>query len=91
MISCGIGACGEWKGGEVLSDTVLVGLLSLAGTVLGSSLGVIASSRLTQYRIQKLEEKVQKHNNLIERTYKLEGEMLECQHDIRDMKERLRV
>ena len=69
-----------------MSDTVLVGILSLAGTVLGSSLGVIASSRLTQYRIQKLEEKVQKHNNLIERTYKLEGEVLECQHDIRDLK-----
>ena len=69
-----------------MSDTVLVALLSLAGTVLGSSLGVIASSRLTQYRIQKLEEKVQKHNNLIERTYKLEGEVLECQHDIRDLK-----
>lgn len=69
-----------------MSETVLVAILSLAGTVLGSALGIIASSRLTQYRIQKLEEKVQKHNNLIERTYKLEGEMLECQHDIRDLK-----
>ena len=69
-----------------MSETVLVAVLSLAGTVLGSALGIIASSRLTQYRIQKLEEKVQKHNNLIERTYKLEGEMLECQHDIRDLK-----
>lgn len=69
-----------------MSDTVLVGILSLAGTVLGSSLGVIASSRLTQYRIQKLEEKVQQHNRLVERTYKLEGEVLECQHDIRDLK-----
>lgn len=69
-----------------MSETVLVALLSLAGTVLGSSLGVIASNRLTQYRLQKLEEKVQKHNNLVERTYKLEGEMLECQHDIRDLK-----
>lgn len=69
-----------------MNESVVVALLSLAGTVLGSGLGVLASSRLTQYRLQKLEEKVQKHNNLIERTYRLEGEMLECQHDIRDLK-----
>lgn len=69
-----------------MSDTVLVALLSLAGTVAGSGLGVIASQKLTQYRLEQLEKKVQAHNNLIERTYKLEGEMIECQHDIRDLK-----
>lgn len=69
-----------------MSDAVIVALLSLAGTLLGSGLGVIASSQLTQYRLKQLEHKVQAHNNLIERTYKLEGEMLECQHDIRDLK-----
>lgn len=65
---------------------ITVALLSLCGTLAGSFLGVIASNKLTQYRIQQLEEKVSKHNNLVERTYKLEGEMLECQHDIKDLK-----
>ena len=69
-----------------MSDAIVVALLSLAGTLLGSGLGVIASSRLTQYRLEQLERKVQMHNNLIERTYKLEGERAECQHDIRDLK-----
>lgn len=69
-----------------MSETVLVALLSLVGTVAGSGLGVIASQKLTQYRLEQLEKKVQAHNNLIERTYKLEGEMIECQHDIRDLK-----
>ena len=69
-----------------MSDTIIVALLSLAGTIVGSGLGVMASSRLTQYRLEQLERKVQAHNNLIERTYKLEGEMQECQHDIRDLK-----
>lgn len=69
-----------------MSDTILVALLSLVGTVAGSGLGVIASQKLTQYRLEQLEKKVQAHNNLIERTYKLEGEMIECQHDIRDLK-----
>ena len=69
-----------------MSDTVIVALLSLAGTVLGSGLGVIASQKLTQYRLEQLERKVQAHNNLIERTFILEGQMQECQHDIKDLK-----
>lgn len=69
-----------------MSDTVIVALLSLVGTVCGSALGVIASNKLVQYRLEQLEKKVQAHNNLIERTYKLEGQMEECQHDIKDLK-----
>lgn len=41
---------------------------------------------VTDTKIDELTRKVEKHNNIIERTYKLEGEMLEVQHDIRDMK-----
>ena len=40
------------------------------------------------HRIDELEGKVSKHNNLIERTYKLEGRVLEAEHDIRDLKNR---
>ena len=43
---------------------------------------------MTLYRIDELEEKVSKHNNFIERTYKLEGRMQEAEHDIRDLKNR---
>lgn len=56
-----------------MSDTVIVGLLSLAGTVTGTVIGVIASSSLTRYRIKQLEQKVSKHNTLVERMYKIEG------------------
>lgn len=69
-----------------MPEAVAVAALSLLGTLLGSLGGVIASSKLTNFRLEQLERKVQAHNNLIERTYKLEGEMLECQHDIRDLK-----
>lgn len=71
-----------------MSDTVVVALLSLAGTLIGSGLGVVASSRLTSYRLEQLEKRVQAHNNLIERTFVLEGKMAECEHDIRDLKAR---
>lgn len=65
---------------------IIVAALSLVGTLGGSLGGVLVSSRLTAYRIEQLEKKVQAHNGLVEKTYKLQGEMLEVQHDIRDMK-----
>jgi hypothetical protein len=71
-----------------MSETIVVGLLSLAGTLIGTLGGIIASNKLTVYRIQKLEEKVDKHNTMIERTYKLEGRMDEAEHEIRDLKQR---
>ena len=55
-----------------MSDAVLVALIGLAGSGLGSIAGVLVSSKLTQYRLEQLEKKVDAHNNLIERTYKLE-------------------
>ena len=55
-----------------MSDVVMVALVGAGGSVLGSLLGVLASNKLTNYRIEQLEKKVDKHNNLIDRTYKLE-------------------
>ena len=55
-----------------MQPEVIVGLLSLLGTLIGSIAGIIASNKLTLYRIEQLEKKVDKHNNLIERTYILE-------------------
>lgn len=69
-----------------MQPEIIVALLSLIGTLAGSLLGVLASNKLTNYRIEQLEKKVAAHNQLVERTYKLEGEMQEVQHDIRDLK-----
>lgn len=69
-----------------MSETIIVSLLSLVGTLGGTFGGIVVSSKLANYRIGQLEEQVKKHNNLIERTYKLEGRMTEVEHDIRDMK-----
>lgn len=55
-----------------MSETILVALMSFAGTVIGSIFGILAANKLTNYRIEQLEKKVEKHNNVIERVYKLE-------------------
>ena len=69
-----------------MSDTVIVALLAMVGTICGSALGVIASYKLVTWWLEQLEKKVNKHNNIIERTYVLEGQMAEVQHDIKDLK-----
>ena len=69
-----------------MTEAIIVAILGFAGTLLGSLFGVLAAQKLTQYRLSQLEEKVNKHNNLIERTYELEGRMNEAEHDIRDLK-----
>ena len=57
-----------------MSDEIIVALIGLGGSCVGSLIGIIATQKLTQYRLQKLEEAVSKHNQLIDRTYKLEQE-----------------
>ena len=69
-----------------MNEAIIVALLGFAGTLVGSLFGVLTAQKLTQYRIAQLEEKVSRHNNLIERTFKLEGQMAEVQHDIKDLK-----
>lgn len=69
-----------------MDNSVIVALLGFLGTILGSGLGVIASSKLTNFRIEQLEKKVDKHNSVVERTFKLEGQVEEIFHDIKELK-----
>ena len=69
-----------------MSETIIVAVISFIGTCFGTIGGIIASSKLTNFRLSELEDKVKKHNNIIERTYLLEGRMTEAEHDIRDLK-----
>ena len=55
-----------------MSDIVIVSIISLFGTLAGTLGGILATSKLTNYRIEQLEKKVDKHNNLIERMFKAE-------------------
>ena len=52
-----------------MSDIVIVGLLSLVGTLAGTFGGIMAANRLTTYRLEQLEKKVDKHNSVIDRMY----------------------
>ena len=58
-----------------MNETIISAVLSVIGSLAGTFGGILVSNRLTSYRLEQLEKKVQAHNNLVERTYHLEGEM----------------
>ena len=72
-----------------MSTEIVIALLSIVGTVIGSGLGVIASSRLTNYRIQQLEKMVEKHNSVVERMAVAEKEIRVANHRIEDLERKI--
>jgi len=64
-----------------MGPEIIIALIGLAGSVIGSFAGIMVSAKLTTYRLEQLEKKVEKHNNIVERTYKLEE-----QNSVRDEK-----
>jgi hypothetical protein len=55
-----------------MDSTIVIALISFAGTLMGTFGGIITSNKLTNYRIEELERKVEKHNKVVERVYVLE-------------------
>lgn len=68
-----------------MTDTVIVALLSLIGTLAGTFAGIVTSSKLTAYRIEQLEKKVDKHNNFAERIPVIEEKIEVANHRIDDL------
>ena len=66
-----------------MDNTVLVALISFAGTFAGTLGGIITSNKLTTYRIEQLEKKVEKHNQVVERVYELEKEKAVFEEDLK--------
>lgn len=75
---------------KTLDSTIIVGILSVIGTLVGSFGGIIASNKLTNYRIEQLEKKVDKHNTIIERTYIVEKDMKTAFSYIEELKKNVK-
>lgn len=69
-----------------MNTEITVSLISFLGTLLGTLGGIIASGRLTIYRISQLEKKVEKHNNLVERMVKVENSVKSAHHRIDELR-----
>lgn len=80
-----------------MTEDIIVALIGFAGSAIGTLIGIVVNTKLTNYRLEQLENKVNKHNNLIDRTYKLEQtatlqaeKMAVANHRIEDLEEAMR-
>lgn len=72
-----------------MNDVVIVAIISLIGTLGGTFGGILTSSKLTNYRIEQLEKKVEKHNNVVERVYSLEKQEAVIEEEIKVINHRI--
>ena len=68
-----------------MSETIIISLISLVGTLAGSLGGILVSSKMTNYRIEQLEKKVDKHNNFAEKIPIINEQIKVINHRIEDL------
>lgn len=73
-----------------MNTEIAVALIALIGSALGSLSGIVVSSKLINYRLSRLEERVNKHNSIVERTYILEEKVSVANHRISDLEEEMK-
>ena len=66
--------------------TIIVAALAMVGTILGSWMGVRESNRMVNFRLDNLEKKVEKHNNVVERKAILERDLKTAYRLIEEIK-----
>ena len=71
---------------ETIIAAAITGAVTLLVCLITNHAQQEKTRALMEYQLKALSAKVEKHNNLVERTYQLEGRMRECQHDIQDLK-----
>lgn len=71
-----------------MEPEIVVAICSLVGTLVGSLAGIMTANRLTNYRIEQLEEKVKKHNNIVERMAVVEQSAKSAHHRLDELVER---
>ena len=72
-----------------MDSAIIVAIVSGAFTLVGTFLGIITSTKLSNYRIEQLEEKVEKHNQVIDRVYHLEQRDAVVDEDLKTIDRRI--
>lgn len=66
-----------------MDSQIVTALIAFAGTFAGTLGGIITSNKLTAYRLEQLEKKVEKHNKVVERVYVLEKDKAVFEEDLK--------
>ena len=66
-------------------ETILVSIITAGFAFLGVYMSNRKQAALVAYRLEKLEEKVDKHNSVVERMYRLESKMESLQNELKEL------
>lgn len=66
-------------------ETIIVAIITLIGTIGSGILSAVISNNLIKFRVEQLEKKVDKHNNLIDRMYKAETNIKLIQEEVENL------
>lgn len=66
---------------------IMLALIAFAGTLVGTFGGILTANKLSNFRIEQLEKKVEKHNNLVERMFAVESSVKSAHHRIDELRE----
>ncbi len=69
-------------------NEITVAIITFAGSAVGTLGGILASSKLTNHRLEQLEKKVEMHNCIVQRTYVLEEKMKVANHRIKNLEDK---
>ena len=72
-----------------MSGEVVVALITLLGSAIGTIGGIFATNKMTAYRIEQLEKKVDKHNQVVERMYEAEKNISVSSEEIKNANHRI--
>lgn len=72
-----------------MTTEIITALLALLGTLIGTLGGILTAGKLSNYRIEQLEKKVEKHNNIVERVFCVETSVKSAHHRIDELREEM--
>lgn len=71
-------------------NEIFLTIISFLGTLIGTFGGIITSAKLTNYRIEQLEKKVEKHNNFATRIPVIEEQLKTSNHRLSDLERQVK-
>lgn len=73
---------------ETIVSSLITGAVAIIVCLINNRVQHNKAQALYEYKMDELTKRVDKHNNLVERTYRLEGKMREAEHDIVELKQK---
>ena len=68
-----------------MTAQIITAIIALVGTLIGTFSGIVTSAKMTNYRIEQLEKKVDKHNNFAEKIPVIEEKIRVANHRLDDL------